>query len=69
MAVWLVRAGARGEHQDIALDQGLVVIGWNNMPDPSQCDTSEGNSRGNRVYIFISLPHNMTTGASRGGIE
>lgn len=28
MAVWLVRAGASGEFEDLALEKGLGVIGW-----------------------------------------
>jgi restriction system protein len=41
MAVWLVRAGQRGQNQDFALDQGLAVIGWDEMGDLSQYDTRE----------------------------
>lgn len=33
MAVWLVRAGKHGERQDFALDNDVVVIGWDNVPD------------------------------------
>lgn len=32
MAIWVVRAGSKGERQDFALDQGCVVIGWDNVP-------------------------------------
>jgi len=33
MAVWIVRAGKKGERQDFALDNGCVVIGWNEVLD------------------------------------
>jgi restriction system protein len=33
MALWLVRAGRNGEQEDLALDQGLAVIGWRQIPD------------------------------------
>jgi restriction system protein len=41
MAVFLVRAGQRGQNQDFALDKGLAVIGWDEMGDLSQFDTRE----------------------------
>jgi restriction system protein len=33
MALWLVRAGRNGEQEDLALDEGLAVIGWGQIPD------------------------------------
>lgn len=41
MAVWLVRAGGRGERQDFALDKNLVAIGWDGIPDLAQYKTRE----------------------------
>jgi restriction system protein len=41
MAVWLVRAGSRGERQDLALDRNVVVAGWHEMPDLSRIQTRE----------------------------
>ena len=35
MAVWLVRAGKSGEGEEIALTQGLAVIGWGDLGDLS----------------------------------
>jgi restriction system protein len=35
MAVWLVRAGKSGEGEEIALTQGLAVIGWGDVGDLS----------------------------------
>jgi restriction system protein len=33
MSLWLVRAGRNGEQEDLALDEGLAVIGWRQVPD------------------------------------
>ena len=41
MAVWLVRAGRRGEQEQIALDKHLVTIGWNVLPDLSDIHSRE----------------------------
>ena len=35
MTVWLVRAGRYGERETLALEQGLAVIGWEEVPDLS----------------------------------
>ena len=35
MTVWLVRAGRYGERESLALEQGLAVIGWEELPDLS----------------------------------
>ncbi len=41
MALWLVRAGKHGEHEDLALEKGLAVIGWKEVPDLSAVKTRE----------------------------
>ena len=41
MPVWLVRAGSRGERQDLALDQNVSAIGWDDLPDLTQFHTRE----------------------------
>lgn len=33
MALWLVRAGRFGDRESLALEQGRVLIGWEEMPD------------------------------------
>jgi restriction system protein len=33
MVLWLVRAGRNGEQENLALDEGLAVIGWRQVPD------------------------------------
>jgi restriction system protein len=35
MAVWVVRAGKRGEQEQTALDNNLVTMHWNELPDLS----------------------------------
>lgn len=32
MAVWLVRAGQRGEREETALEEKVAVIGWSKLP-------------------------------------
>lgn len=41
MTVWLVRAGKNGERQDLALKEGLAVIGWEELPDLSKVSSKE----------------------------
>jgi restriction system protein len=44
MALWLVRAGQHGEHEQAALQHGVVVIGWRDwkkLPDLSGIRTRE----------------------------
>ena len=33
MAVWLIRAGSRGEQEQAAIDNRVVTIHWNELPD------------------------------------
>ena len=35
MSLWLVRAGVRGENETLALEKGVVVIGWEELADLS----------------------------------
>ena len=41
MSVWLVRAGRFGENEAKALDEGIVTIGWNSMPDLAKVASRE----------------------------
>ncbi len=41
MKVWIIRAGRFGEHETLALDKGLSVIGFYEMPDLSQVDNQQ----------------------------
>ena len=41
MAVWLVRAGGHGEREALALEKGLSVIGWEELPNLAGINTRE----------------------------
>lgn len=41
MALWMVRAGKYGEQESFALEKGLAVIGWDEMPDLSGIKTKQ----------------------------
>ena len=41
MSVWLVRAGKNGEREDFALEKGLAVIGWDELPDLAHINSRE----------------------------
>lgn len=41
MAVWIVRAGRSGEREDLALEDGVAVIGWDKLPDLSTVESRE----------------------------
>jgi restriction system protein len=41
MALWLVRAGRGGNREALALDQGVAVVGWEELPDLSKTKTRE----------------------------
>ena len=45
MALWLVRAGKYGERENLALEEGLVVIGWDeiaNLTNPIEARLGAG---------------------------
>ena len=41
MALWLIRAGKHGEDESTALEEGIVIIGWRDMPDLSSVQSYE----------------------------
>ncbi|MCM2354390.1 MAG: restriction endonuclease [Pseudobdellovibrio sp.] len=41
MALWLVRAGSRGQQEQKCLDNDFVTIGWNDLPDLSKFESRE----------------------------
>lgn len=41
MSLWLVRAGQYGEEEQIALEQNIITIGWNEFPDLSNLKTKD----------------------------
>jgi restriction system protein len=41
MAVWMVRAGRHGEREDFALQNGVAIIGWDDLPDLTHLKSRE----------------------------
>ncbi|MFM2091813.1 MAG: hypothetical protein RLZZ127_2302, partial [Planctomycetota bacterium] len=76
MALWMVRAGRTGEREQFAIDQGCVLIGWDEMPDLSTLTTREALSAAyldkyptekagkviNATAQFFAFAHRMTKG-------
>ena len=78
MKVWLVRAGKWGQDEELALEKGLAVIGWYEMPDMSKADTPEkmydlcrkvypGSSEA-RIRNFVSQLYSFVHRIERGDI-
>jgi restriction system protein len=40
-AAWMIRAGRDGEREEKALNEGLVIVGWDNLDDIGDCRTRE----------------------------
>lgn len=41
MSLWVVRAGAQGEQEEIALKESVIAIGWDELGDLSQIQSYE----------------------------
>lgn len=41
MALWMVRAGRNGERESFALDEGLAVVGWEELSDLTNVESRE----------------------------
>ena len=41
MALWVVRAGRQGEHEEFCLSNNAAAIGWDRLPDLSKFDSQE----------------------------
>ena len=59
MDLWLVRAGKYGEREQLALDNGLVTIGWDDMPDlksfPSRDELASYYRKNNPTFSNITI--------------
>jgi restriction system protein len=55
MTFWLVRAGAHGEEEQEALDNNVVTIGWNEIPDLRNID-----DRGYLKKLYFNFHPNKT---------
>lgn len=53
MTVWMVRAGAHGEQEQIALQNNIVTIGWNEIPDISKVSDRESLKK-----LYVSMNPN-----------
>lgn len=41
MTMWMVRAGRNGEQEELAITEGVAVIGWNQVPDLNEIGSRE----------------------------
>ena len=41
MTMWLIRAGRAGEREQLALENNVAVIGWEELPDLATCATRD----------------------------
>ena len=39
LSLWMVRAGKHGAQEAIAIHNGIITIGWNDLPDLSSLKT------------------------------
>jgi restriction system protein len=56
MTLWVVRSGKYGEREALALDNGLAVIGWDDLPDLSKFKSRDDL----RVALQDALPDSST---------
>jgi restriction system protein len=64
MAIWLVRAGKRGEQEQTALDNNLVTIHWNELSDLSGVKNREDLAK---LYRNAN-PHETRSAAIGAGV-
>lgn len=50
MALWLVRAGKYGEDENAALEKGMAIVGWLEMPDVSGVKRPKGE-----ILFFLKV--------------
>ena len=41
MTLWMVRAGKHGQQEQTTLDQNVITIGWNDLPDLNDFETKD----------------------------
>ena len=62
--MWLVRAGKHWEREELALENHIAVIGWDELPDISGiADRSELTSLIEETYPDASLKTRMNWGS------
>jgi MoxR-like ATPase len=62
---WIVRAGQRGESEQLALARNVVVIGWKELPDLSQV---ESRDQLRHVYTETYPDHSTPSGGQQMGM-
>jgi hypothetical protein len=60
MTTWLARAGRTGDREDLALEKGIAVLGWDEIPD-----LAGANSREDVEVLYRD--HSPDAGAGRVG--
>lgn len=70
MTLWLIRAGSKGEQEQIALDKGVAAIGWNEISDLSKfknkeelvklCESAFPGSKKMTIVKFVSQLWNFS---------
>ncbi len=56
MAVWMVRAGKQGQHEQWCLDTGTVGAGWREIPDLTAATTREDIAQIASRFFTSALP-------------
>ncbi len=60
MAIWLIRAGRHGEDESTALEKGMAVVGWKDLPDVSAVESYE---KMKKIYSGV-YPENSSKSVS-----
>lgn len=66
MKLWTIRAGRYGEQEQTCLDEELITIGWNDLPDLKKFKTRE--ELFNEYQTIYSDDNNVKTGIRVGQI-
>lgn len=64
MKIWTVRAGKYGEQEQICLDEGIVTIGWNDIPNLKSFKTRDDLF--NKYQKLYEEPSNVKAGINAG---
>lgn len=64
MSIWVVRAGSYGEQEQGAIDNNVVTIGWNELPDLSKIKSREELTK---LYTKVNPGDKKMTAANAVG--
>lgn len=65
MTVWLIRAGKNGEDESAALEKGLAIVGWTEMPDASGINSYDEMKKKQAEYFPGSSPKTVVNHAAQ----